>query len=161
MKYIKTFEHTIKHTDEIAVNHILRDWSRKFEDIIIELDKLDRLNDKSKNKKDFAKFINVKRYFNDDKRISIMYKVHDEKTLRFTFYVDENEYVNLFITAYLSDWGSGKKYSHFKDFFNFISEKNSKYTKQEYTINKMHSMVYNFPISEKDDFLFNITFDRD
>jgi hypothetical protein len=37
MKYLKTFEHTIKHSDPMSVNHPLKDFSRKLEDIIIEI----------------------------------------------------------------------------------------------------------------------------
>jgi hypothetical protein len=35
MKYIKKFETTIKHSDPISLNHPLRDFSRKLEDMVI------------------------------------------------------------------------------------------------------------------------------
>ena len=65
MIYLKYFEDCIKHSDPIAVNHKLRDFSRRLEDIIILLQELNKFD---------LKNATVKRYFHENKAISIAYE---------------------------------------------------------------------------------------
>ena len=65
MIYLKYFEDCIKHSDPIAVNHKLRDFSRRLEDIIILLQELNKFD---------LKNATVKRYFHENKAISITYE---------------------------------------------------------------------------------------
>ena len=69
MKYLKLFESPIKHSDPIAINNILNDFSRKIEDVIILLKKLDNFNS------------TVRRYFLGNGNIRIIYNSNYSKLL--------------------------------------------------------------------------------
>ena len=118
MKYLKLFEYAIKHTDPIAVNHILRDFSRKLEDIIIEIKDIDGYTLSYQKRSSGI----VRRYFNDDGSIKIHYS--DKILGRFLQIIlqIEDDNVSMFIYIFKDSFKDTSL-----DFFNFVSEALSEY----------------------------------
>jgi hypothetical protein len=135
MKYLKFFETTIKHTDPLAVNNPLKDFSRKLEDIIIEITKIDNYKDST-----------VRRYFNDDGKIHINYINHYSKIMKILLQTI-NDDVLMDIYCYKNKY----KINTSLDFCNF-----AKYNLEEYiTIdsndtrgNIIKQLQFHFPLSE-------------
>lgn len=146
MKYLKNFENTIKHSDPIAINHPLAIFSRKLEDIIIDL-------------KNFDNFKNtVRRYFNDNESISISYK--GNSSILKIYLNNDNENVYLKILSNTSKWYNNESENGL-EFSEFISNQLSKY---KYNINLKNphymNIEYKFKISEMFNILSDIQFDK-
>ena len=147
MKYLKTFETTIKHTDPLAVNNPLKDFSRKLEDIIIEITKIDNYKDST-----------VRRYFNDDGKIHINYINHYSKIMKILLQTI-NDDVLMDIYCYKNKY----KINTSLDFCNF-----AKYNLEEYiTIDKnpenalnnnMIQLQFHFPLSEINNILDSLEY---
>jgi hypothetical protein len=123
MKYLKLFESTIKHIDPIAIEHPLRNFSRKLEDIIISLKKLD----------DFES--TVRRYFHDDGFINIIYKINGGKLLSATMRLELTQ-VELTIINYIT-WFDKKYMINSKDFSDLVDINLKKY--------KIYKEIYDLP----------------
>ena len=120
MKYLKLFERWIKHTDPIAVNHILRDFSRKIEDIIIGIKDIDNyVNWENKHTS------GVKRYFHHDGLIKIFYSDRDRGNLLETTLQQENDDVAMFIHNY--KMLNKDEINTSLEFFNFVQNCMSEY----------------------------------
>lgn len=145
MKYLKLFEDAIKHIDPIAIEHPLRYFSRKLEDVIISLKKLDNFES------------TVKRYFNDDGEIRIIYKRNGGKLVSANMRIESNK-VELTIINYIS-WYNPKYMINSEDFSNLI-----KLNLEKYKIDKKYDLpahiktvsYYEFPIDEINNVLNNI-----
>jgi hypothetical protein len=96
MEYIKMFEDYIKHSDPDAANHVLRDFSRKVEDLVIAVDDND-----------------VKRYFHDNGSIDITSR-NKNNILKIKLKQELDSMI--FIIQY-SSWTLNQ---NFIDFYNFI-----------------------------------------
>lgn len=77
MKYLKTYENTIKHTDYSAINHPLRNFSERLVNIM----------------KEVSDNLIVRRYFNENGNISIwmMYKTHKLFNITLNYISDFDE----------------------------------------------------------------------
>lgn len=139
MKYLKKFENTIKHTDDIAINHPLRNFSRDFEDIIINIEKLDNIQ-----------LSQVRRYFIDDitHKIKIVYSNKIHKFLTTNMYVKDNNVIIDFLF-----------HKHFWNnlltkittiFMTFILNEFDKYIISNLNLNNNIILTLNFPLTEKD-----------
>lgn len=152
MKYLKFFEDLIKHSDPLALNHPLRNFSRKLEDIVIAIQESNKL---------ILKNTTVKRYFHKNETITIIYEdSYNTKFLKLDLKNNEKN-VGLSINVYrigpvLGNRKLTDKNSH--KFFNFINSKLSEYNqhiKQYQEISDYLSIenLYLFPISELDNVL--------
>lgn len=79
MKYLKKIEIIIKHTDPISINNVLRDFSKRLEDIVIAFQNFEN---------DTTIKTYVRRYFHDDGRIAIYYKIN-------LIYKNDNKFQNI------------------------------------------------------------------
>lgn len=138
MKHIKTFEHTLKHTDERSINHPLREFSEKFEDVIIA----------------YAKEINgpdhyyyrVRRYFVENGDISIKIIDSLDSIFKIKLKIDNQDYVNIDVTF------STYKYNIISDFIDFFRD----VTKEYNVYDKPYRIVLNFNKSKLDKVLKDI-----
>jgi len=137
MKYLKLFEDTIiKHSNPIAINHPLRDFSRKLEDVVIALKNFDNFKDGS-----------VKRFFNLDGHITIMYNYEWRKLLKISL-IQSNENVLLIFRAF-DQYYLGKDGKNTQIFVNLMKLNLDKYKIETPNITDKKEMSYfNFPLSE-------------
>ena len=147
MKYLKKFETTIKHSDPIALNHPLRDFSRKLEDMIILLKELDNFKNST-----------VKRYFTDDGKIDICYRTPDLKLLLTSLQIqDDMIHLRISDTAVRS-WNENY-IENSLDFFDIVNKELREYrSKSEERVNSSDFTYvrYIFPISKMNDILNDI-----
>jgi len=136
MKYLKLFESPIKHSDPIAINNILNDFSRKIEDVIILLKKLDNFNS------------TVRRYFLGNGNIRIIYNSNYSKLLTVELKSNSKD-VDLTIYSYIVRNNEIVNKNSI-DFFNFVNFKLKKYEiddGQYFNISSNATIKhYNFPI---------------
>lgn len=140
MKYLKLFEMTIKHSDPIAVNHKLRNFSRKVEDVIIEIKDIDNYNNNTK----------IRRYFNSDESIIISYSSFTrgkvlKLLLKVTGFTDDEVRMN--VSCYKKYNRDGINTS--LEFYNYLKNVISEYIVKEDSI----SLDFKFPFSELDNIL--------
>lgn len=143
MKYLKKFENTIKHTDDIAINHPLRNFSRDFEDIIINIKNLDNIQNST-----------VKRYFTDNEnhKITIIYKNNTDKFIKINLYVDKNE--KLVIEFLLREhWWSKKLTQNTEIFMNLILNKLDNFLISNLNFNRDIILTFKFPLIEQNNII--------
>lgn len=136
MKHLKTYEDTIKHSDELALNHPLRDFSRKLEDVIIAAK-----NDEIEKEK-----LAVRRYFNDNGSITIKVIFPYGNRLKIKLKLSKDNYVN--IEFYFSSF----REEVLKNFVEFLKETTLKYN----VYNSPYKIVLNFQKSKLDEVLDKI-----
>jgi len=137
MKYLKLFETTIKHSDPISVNHPLRDFSRKVEDVMISIKEIDGFNKST-----------VRRYFNDNGYIHINYSSYVRgRALKIEMCIVDDEYVRMNIFCYKHF--SKDEINTSLEFYNFVKNNMSKYIEQDLGF-ELH---LKFSFSEKDQVL--------
>lgn len=137
MKYLKLFESTIKHSDPIAENNILRNFSRKVEDVVIDIKNFDNFNGTT-----------VRRYFHDDGSIHINYRSFARgKALKIKMYSDRVNEVRMDVYCY-------KKYDRDEintslEFYNYLKDTMKEYIVRDDSL----SLDFNFPFSELNNIL--------
>jgi len=148
MKYLKKFETTIKHNDSIALNHPLRNFSRKLEDIVILLKELDNF-DKS----------TVRRYFMDDEKIYIIYKHKSHQLLKICLQM-QSEMIHLLISeTSVRFWNKGH-IENSLDFFDFVDRELREYRSENYEPIVSSNFTYAryiFPINKMNDILNDLS----
>lgn len=136
MKYLKLFEDTLKHSDPLAINHSLRDFSRKIEDVVIVLKNLDNLKDGS-----------VKRFFNTDGHITIIYRYYYRKLLKISL-IQSNENVLLIFRVFKQYFQQNNE-KNTKIFNNLMKLNLNKYKIETPNITNKEEMIYfNFPLTK-------------
>jgi hypothetical protein len=141
MKYLKFFEielkneNFIKQSNSIAINHMLRDFSKKLEDIIIAMQDLNT---------------EVRRYFREDGTVSIIYEEsHGGKFLRIELMNDSK---NIELRSYLYIRNKNPKNENCRKFYDFINYQLKKYftddNKNEIFNTIYLKNVYLFPITK-------------
>lgn len=138
MKYLKLFEHNIKHSDPLSINHPLRNFSRKLEDVIMSLQELDNLKNST-----------VRRYFHDDERISIVYKYDYNKLLNISMNIENDESVLLTVTTYKMRYEKNKD-KNTNIFIDFIKLALKDYYIEQATINYNKIIYFRFQLNEVD-----------
>ena len=133
MEYLKLFEHTIKHSDPIAVDHPLRDFSRKLENVVIALKNLDDLKNGT-----------VKRFFNDNEKINIIYEYIYRRLLKISLEISDESVLLIFL-AYDRDYEKSRE-KNTTIFMNLIKLNLDKYKIE--TTNKKEMSYFKFPLSE-------------
>ena len=150
MKYLKFFEDYIKHSDPLVINHTLRDFSRKLEDIVIALQESNKLKNTT-----------VKRHFHKNETITIVYEnSYNTKFLKLELKNDEKR-VGLSIKVYRIGPVLGNRNLTDKNslkFFNFVDSKLSEYKQhieqyQEISDYLSIENSYIFPLTELDNVL--------
>lgn len=148
MKLIKKFESfAVKHTDEISMSHILRDFSRKLEDIIILLKEKDNFEHSS-----------VKRYFYNDSEIKIIYNsIRKDKSMVIKISNDD-KFIFIKMSLY-KQWFNKYDVTECKDFYKFVCNELKKY-KYELMCEKhpreLRSQGFKIPLIEKEDIIDKI-----
>ena len=135
MKYLKTYEHTIKHSDELALNHPLRDFSRKLEDVIIAA------KDEIKDRKAV-----VRRYFDDKGDITIKVGFTYGIGLKIKMELSKYNYVNIQCTF------STYRKEDLEKFTEFFREVTMKYN----VYNSPYKIILNFQKSKLNEVLDKI-----
>jgi hypothetical protein len=138
MKYIKTFETNIKHSSDFAMNHPLRNFSRKIEDILEEITKFE--SEQSK----------VRRYFEDNGNIRIVYSTqYGGKRLKINIYKDS--VIEIGIIKY-REWEKRRiDMTPTEEFFHFIMNNFKNYIVNLDTKKFEFSFVnLEFPLNEQD-----------
>lgn len=136
MKYLKNYEHTIKHSDELALNHPLKDFSRKLEDVIIA----------AKEYETEEKKLAVRRYFDDEGDITIKVIIPYGNRLKIKLKLFSKNYVT--IECNISTF----RKEVLKDFIEFFREATMKYN----SYNTPYKITLNFPISKSNEVLNKI-----
>lgn len=148
MKHIKKFESfAIKHTDEISMNHILRDFSRKLEDIIILL-----------REKDNFEHSSVKRYFYNDGCIKIIYNSSGKDKLMTIKISNDDEFIFIKTSLY-KQWFDRYKITECNDFYKFVCNELKKYKYELTDANhprELRSQGFKIPLIEKEDIIDKI-----
>jgi len=143
MKYIKLFESTtIKHTDPIAVNHILRNFTRKLEDVIIELQNLDKKENKAFHTS------TIRRYFISNGNIHILYKKDFIKILKISL-KEESNIVTILVRLFSNFFKYNKNANEFVE---LIRNSLSEYI----TVDVGEETEFKFPINEMNNVLEKI-----
>lgn len=141
MKYLKKFENHIKYTDDIAINHPLKDFSKKLEDVIITVKNLDKLPNST-----------VKRHFTDNDKIIIKYEKHPDKFITINLYIDINE--KLVIKFLLrKHWWSNELTKNTEIFMNFILDKLDKFLISNLNLNRDTVLTFNFPLTQQNNII--------
>lgn len=137
MKYLKLFESNwIKHTDKIAIDNPLREFSRKFEDFTLTLSIPD---------------IKIRRYFKDNGSIDIEFSHKNYKFLIIRMYLT-HDIIILEIIHTSPKWAP--THEDITIFYNFLIEQLKKFTHRTYgQIHTATSFECEIPFSEKDNVL--------
>ena len=142
MKYLKLFETNIKHSNPMALNHILRDFSRKIEDMVILLKELDNFDNST-----------VKRYFDDNGEIRIVYKYSYHKLLKVSMRV-QSQMIDFVITdTAINSWNE-KYIENSLNFFDIINFQLREYkTKDDNYGSEINHVHYTFSINKINEIL--------
>lgn len=169
MKYIKTYEKQIKHSDPQAVNNPLNFFMYKIQELF---EKLKELYTQKYNKESFG--FNIKKYYNDNDEILISLNGHDgmmsfelmkmrikmldynKKLYLPNLKVEDRTDINVRLTVILSESTSSLKFNKYtQDVFNEIKEKLKKYIDNYYNFYR-NTTMYEFPFSESNKILKKI-----
>ena len=131
MRYLRTYENMIKHTDKSAVNHPLNAFSMRLEMVIIRMSK---------------SIGTVMRYFIEDGRIMIKYYNNNGISEILTIYLSyDNSYDKVKIELKFSTF----EFNQIESFVEFFRVHTNKYN----ILDKPYRIVIKFPLSKVYDVL--------
>jgi hypothetical protein len=144
MKYIKTYEKLLKHSDPIVTNHPLLDFSERLVNIFTKIKKLDNLYQINSDT------VSIKKYFNQNS-IIISYNYFYSSLLKIKLITNKN---NVKMIVRYEDSIITNNFNSIK-FFDFLKDKLKKYISGNLVYYKSVEK-YEFTIDQADEIIQEI-----